>query len=113
LTRDDEAKRRLVQEARAVSALDDVNICTVHDIDETADGQLFLVMAFYEGETLKARIARGALELGDALTIGKQIAHGLVKAHENGIVHRDIKPANVIITKDGVVKILDFGVAKL
>ena len=113
LTRDDTAKRRFLQEAKAASALDHPNICTIHEINETDDGQLYLVMARYEGETLKERIARGPLELDDAIDIATQVGEGLAKAHAAGIVHRDIKPANLMVTTDGTVKILDFGLAKL
>jgi len=113
LTRDREARERFILEARAASALDHANICTIHDIDETDDGRLFIAMAFYAGETLKARAARGPIGIGEAVDIARQIAAGLERAHEGGIVHRDIKPANLIITERGEVKILDFGVAKL
>ncbi len=113
LTRDAEAKARFMQEAKAASGLDHPNICTIHEIDETPDGQLFLVMAYYAGETLKQQIARGPLPLDTALDLATQIAQGLQKAHAAGIVHRDIKPANVMITADGVAKIVDFGLAKL
>ncbi|MCI0695459.1 protein kinase [candidate division KSB1 bacterium] len=138
LTRDEEAKERFVQEAQAASALDHPNICTIYEIDETEDGQMFIAMAYYEGETLKKRIAKGeerrekgeeraapiaprsspfgmacGLPMADAIEIAIQIAQGLAKAHQHGIVHRDIKPANIIITKDDVVKIIDFGIAKL
>ncbi len=112
-TRDPDAKARFVHEAKAASALDHNNVCVIYEIDETDDGQLFLAMARYEGETLKERIARGPLLLDDALDITRQVAEGLTKAHVRDIVHRDIKPANIFITKDGVVKILDFGLAKL
>ncbi len=112
-TRDPDAKARFVHEAKAASALDHHNVCTIHEIDETEDGQLFLAMACYEGETLKDRIDSGPLPLDDALDIARQVAEGLVKAHERDIVHRDIKPANIFITNDGVVKILDFGLVKL
>ena len=108
LTRDETAKRRFLQEAKAASALDHPNICTIHEINETADGQLYLVMAHYEGETLKERIARGPLELDDAIDIATEVGQGLAEAHSAGIVHRDIKPANLLVTKTGVVKILDF-----
>jgi serine/threonine protein kinase/tetratricopeptide (TPR) repeat protein len=113
LTRDAEAKERLIHEAQAASSLQHNNICAVHDIDETPEGQLFIVMDFYEGETLKERIRRGPLKIDDAIDIAIRVAGGLVKAHQNGIIHRDIKPANVMITTDGVAKILDFGLAKL
>ena len=113
LTRDPGAKARFVNEARAASALDHPNICTIHEIDETDDGRLFIAMARYAGETLKERIARGPLPLEEALEIAQQAAQGLAKAHEQGIVHRDIKPANIFLTSDGLVKIVDFGLAKL
>ena len=113
LTRDDDARQRFVQEAQAASALDHSNICTIHEIDTTSDGRMFLALGYYEGETLKKRIERGPLSAPEALDVAIQVAQGLVKAHEAGIVHRDIKPANLMLTKDGVVKILDFGIAKL
>lgn len=112
-TRDDEAKRRFIREAQAASALQHHNICTIHEIDETPDGQLFIAMDFYEGETLKERITRCPLSLEETLGYTIQAAEGLTKAHEAGMVHRDIKPANIMVTRDGVVKILDFGLAKL
>ena len=113
LTRDETAKQRFLQEAKAASALDHPNICTIHEINETGDGQLYLVMAYYAGETLKARIERGSLGLNDAVDIATQVAQGLAEAHGAGIVHRDIKPANLLIATSGTVKILDFGLAKL
>jgi formylglycine-generating enzyme required for sulfatase activity/dienelactone hydrolase len=113
LTRDVDAKDRFVQEAESASALDDPHVCTVYDIDETADGRVFIAMGFYDGETLKKRIQRGPLSIEDVATIGAQIARGLSAAHEAGIVHRDIKPANVMLTSKGEVKIVDFGIAKL
>ena len=113
LTRDETAKQRFLQEAKAASALDHPNICTIYEINETDDGQLYLVMAHYEGQTLKERIATGALELNDAIDIATQVGEGLSKAHAAGIVHRDIKPANLMVTPDDTVKILDFGLAKL
>ncbi len=102
-----------LQEAQAASALDHPNICTIFEINETDDGQLYLVMAHYEGETLEDRIACGPLELDDAIDIATQVGEGLAEAHKAGIVHRDIKPANLLVTKSGTVKILDFGLAKL
>jgi len=113
LTRDAGAIQRFIHEAQAASSLQHNNICTVHDIDETDDRQLFIVMDCYEGEPLKLRIAEGGMRIEEAVDIAIQVASGLLNAHEKGIVHRDIKPANIIITNDGVVKILDFGLAKL
>jgi serine/threonine protein kinase len=113
LVRDPSAKKRFLKEAQAASALDHPNICTIHEISEADEGLLFICMAFYGGENLSARISRGPLAVGEALDIVIRIGRGLAKAHENGIVHRDIKPANIIITPDGEVKIVDFGLAKL
>jgi len=110
---DKEAKQRFIQEAQAASALQQHNICTIHDVDETKDGQIFICMDCYEGETLKKKIERGQIKTDEAIDIIVQVATGLQKAHEKGIIHRDIKPANIFITNDGVVKILDFGLAKL
>jgi serine/threonine protein kinase len=113
LTSDPEAKARFLNEARAASALDHPNICTVHEIDETADGHSFICMSFYEGETLKKRIERDPLPVSEAVRLAAQVADGLAKAHAQGILHRDIKPANVIVTADGTANIIDFGLAKL
>jgi serine/threonine protein kinase len=110
---DKEAKKRFIQEAQAASALEHPNICSIFDIGETEEGRMFMAMPCYEGETLKDRISRGPLKIEEALDIAVQIAQGLQKAHEKGIVHRDIKPANIFITKDSMVKIIDFGLAKL
>ena len=105
------ARERLFAEARAASALDHPNICTIHAIEELSPTELFIVMAEYGGETLKARLERGALPIDEALSIAEQIAGGLSRAHGAGLVHRDIKPANIMLTSSGVVKILDFGLA--
>ncbi len=113
LTRDPTAKARFLQEARAASGLEHPNICTIHEVNETADGQLYLAMPCYDGETLKKKIERGPVAVAEAVEIAIQVGQGLAKAHRQGIVHRDIKPANVIVTGDGIVKILDFGLAKL
>lgn len=110
---DDEAEHRFLVEAQAASALDHPNICTIHAIERAPDGRPFLVMAFYEGETLASRIARGPLAIADALHYAAQAGDGLAKAHAAGIVHRDVKPGNLFVTRDGVLKILDFGIAKL
>ncbi len=113
MTRDERARERFVHEARAASALDHPNICTIHEIDETEEGNTFIVMAYYEGETLKEKIERGPLEIEEALDIVCQISEGLHEAHEKEIVHRDIKPANIALTTRDQVKIMDFGLAKL
>ena len=113
LTRDPEAKERFIHEAQAASSLDHSNICNIHEIAETDDGQVFIVMACYEGETLKKKIERGSLKIDEATDLAIQIAQGLAEAHQHGIVHRDVKPANLLITKSGVAKIVDFGLAKL
>ena len=113
LTRDAEAKARFIQEAQAACALDHPDICTIYEIGETGDGQLFIAMTLYEGETLKQKIERGPLATEGAVGIAVRVARGLGRAHEAGIVHRDIKPANIMITNRGEVKILDFGLAKL
>jgi serine/threonine protein kinase len=113
LTRNTLAKERFIQEAQAASALDHNNICTIHEINETDEGQLFIVMAFYEGKTLKKIIDGGLLEIDKIVHIALQIARGLAKAHEHGIIHRDVKPANIMLTQDGVAKVVDFGLAKL
>ena len=113
LTRDEAAKRRFLHEAQAASSLDHPNICNIHDIGETDDEQIYLVMACYEGETLLDRICRGPVPWQEAAGIVAQATAGLAHAHAKGIVHRDIKPANLFVTADGTVKILDFGLAKL
>jgi serine/threonine protein kinase len=113
LTKNASAKERFLHEARAASALDHPNICTIFEVDETLEGQLYLAMAYYDGETLEERIYRGPLPPSEAIGIAIQVARGLGRAHETGIIHRDIKPANIIITPRGEAKIVDFGLAKL
>ncbi len=112
LSRNPAARERFIREAKAASALDHPNICTVHDIGATEGGRMFIVMAYYSGETLEDRLEAGPLPIADARDLAIQIARGLERAHEAGIVHRDVKPANVIVTEHGEAKILDFGVAQ-
>lgn len=113
LNRNEKARRRFLQEARAASALDHPHICTIYDVGQADDGRHFIAMAYYEGETLEKKIDRGPLPIETALDLAVQIAEGLDQAHRRGIVHRDVKPANVMVTSDGLVKMLDFGLAKL
>jgi len=113
LVADETAAERFMIEARAAAALDHPNVCTVHEIGRDEEGRPFIAMAYYDGETLKQKLARGALPVGEASNITTQIATGLNAAHARGIVHRDVKPGNVIVTSDRVVKVLDFGLAKL
>ena len=113
LSADPHAKSRLVAEARAAAALDHPNVCTIYEIGETEDGQLFIAMPLYDGETLQARLKRGRLTFAEALPIALQVARGLGHAHESGIVHRDVKPSNIMVLPDGTAKILDFGIAKI
>ena len=110
---DGATKERLAREAKTASALDHGNICTIYEIGEDEEGRTFIAMAYCDGETLSERIRRGPVPLDEAVKIVSQIARGLSEAHARGIVHRDIKPANIAITKDGTVKILDFGIATL
>lgn len=113
LTEDEEASRRFMREARATSTLDHPNICTIHEIAQADDGSWFIAMAWYEGKTLKRVLRDGPLPADQALGLANQIAQGLGQAHDHGVVHRDIKPANLIVTDDGTLKILDFGLARL
>ena len=105
-----DAKARFLQEARAASALNHPNVCTIYDIQEH-DGQMFIVMEYVDGSTLRDRAQPFTLK--QVIEIGVQVADGLAAAHEKGIVHRDIKTENIMIRKDGIVQIMDFGLAKL
>jgi serine/threonine protein kinase/tetratricopeptide (TPR) repeat protein len=113
LTEDESTRKRFKVEARAASALDHPNICTIHEINETADGQLYICMAYYQGTSLSQKIKQGPIPFDEAVKIFIKIARGLLRAHEEKIIHRDIKPGNILITDKGEVKIVDFGLAKL
>ena len=112
LLQDEEARKRFQREATAAAGLSHPNICTVYEIGEEG-GQTFLAMEFIEGESLEKKIERGPLSLKEALGFTRQVADGLAAAHAKGVVHRDIKPGNLIVTPEGRVKILDFGLALL
>jgi len=110
---DAQDKERFLREARSASALDHENIGVIHGLDESEDGQLFIVMGYYEGETLQKVLRRGGLPVSEGLQVAVQVARALAAAHARKIVHRDIKPSNIIITPTGVVKIVDFGLARV
>lgn len=105
------ARRRLLDEAKAAASLDHPYVCKIYEIGE-AEGKTFIAMEFVEGETLKLRLCRAPLPLKLTLQITMEIAEALAKAHERRIVHRDLKPANIMLTLDGHVKVMDFGIAK-
>lgn len=105
-------KTRFIHEARTASALEHSNICAIYEIDEASDGQLFLVMPAYEGTPLNKKIEEKSLAIREVIDIAIQIADGLQAAHEKGIVHRDIKSSNIFITSKGLVKVMDFGLAR-
>jgi Tol biopolymer transport system component len=113
LTTDPDARDRFLREARAISAIEHPNICTIHEVDETADGRTFICMACYDGRSLKDRLVEGPVPLGEALSIAMEVSRGLLAAHAAGIVHRDVKPGNIMLTAAGGVRIIDFGLAKL
>ncbi len=110
---DEREREYFLLEARTASSLDHPNIGVIHGIEETSDGRAFIVMAFYDGQTLAQRLARGPLPVKEAVDIACQIACGLQEAHSRKIVHRDIKPSNIMITPSGTVKIVDFGLARV
>jgi non-specific serine/threonine protein kinase len=108
----DAAREQLLAEARAASLLDHPNICTIFDLVETDDGQLCMVMVYCR-DSLATRLKQGPLSIGETIRISMEIAAGLKRAHEVGLVHRDIKPSNIGLAQDGTPKILDFGLAAL
>jgi len=113
LNSNQQEKERFLREARTASALDHPNIGVIHGVEETSDGLTFIVMAFYEGTSLAERIRQGAISIHESIDVASQMAAGLTLAHSRGIVHRDIKPSNVMLTSSGLVKIVDFGLARV
>jgi serine/threonine protein kinase/tetratricopeptide (TPR) repeat protein len=113
LSGDAEDRKRFLREARAAAALDHPNICTIHEVDETPDGEIFIVMAAYDGLPLNKMVDNGPLKPEEITEYAIQIAEGLRVAHEKEIVHRDLKPSNIILTESGRIKIMDFGLARI
>jgi serine/threonine protein kinase len=108
---DQDRVARFEREARVLASLSHPGIAAIHGLEE-ADGQRYLVLEFVEGETLADRLARGAIPIAESLAIAKQVAAALEAAHEKGVVHRDLKPGNLMVTAEGTVKVLDFGLAR-
>src|SRR5437879_2514371 len=106
-------KERFLREARTASSLDHPNVGVIHGIEETSDGRTYIVMAFYEGETLARKISRGPLPLGEAVDIASQTARGLVAAHSRAVIHRDYQPGNMISTEQTITKIADLGLPRI
>ena len=108
---DETARARLVREARLASRLNHPHICTIHDVGES-EGQIYIAMELVEGQPLSSRLADGPLPIDQVLRYGQQMADALAHAHARGVVHRDFKSANVVVTPEGQVKVLNFGLAK-
>jgi serine/threonine-protein kinase len=113
LNASEKEKERFLKEAKTASSLDHPNIGVIHGVEETSDGRTFIVMAFYEGESLAQKILKGKLPPSQALDIAIQMTRGLEAAHARNVVHRDVKPSNVLIAQQGLVKIVDFGLARV
>lgn len=113
LSKDEDRLRRFEQEARTASALNHPNVCVIYEVGETEDDGHYIAMEYIAGVTLRQHMTEARLKLGEVLDVAVQIASGLAAAHEVGIVHRDIKPENIMLRRDGYVKVLDFGLAKL
>ncbi|MDH3215164.1 MAG: protein kinase [Candidatus Krumholzibacteria bacterium] len=111
--RDDTAQKRFLREAQASASIDHPNVCHVYEIEESPEGETFIVMAYCDGQTVRERIDSEQIPVVDALDIAAGVANGLAHAHARKIVHRDLKPGNLMLTADGTVKIVDFGIAML
>src|SRR2546423_3120962 len=110
-TTDKDRLRRFEQEAHAASTLSHPNVCVIHEVGETENGHHYIAMEFVDGVTLRRRLAGGRLKSTEALDVAIQIASALAAAHAAGVVHRDIKPENIMVRTDGLIKVLDFGLA--
>ena len=113
LSKDEDRLRRFELEARAASALNHPNVCVIHEVGETAEGRHYIAMEYIDGVTLRERMTGARLKLSEVLDVAVQVASGLGAAHDVGVMHRDIKPENIMLRRDGYVKVLDFGLAKL
>ena len=111
MARDEIARKRFLREAQSAAALDHPYICHIHETDEV-DGKGFIAMEYVQGQTLRDKLAPGPPTIEEGLRIASEIAEALEKAHQNQIVHRDLKPSNIMLTPDGHVKVMDFGLAK-
>jgi serine/threonine protein kinase/tetratricopeptide (TPR) repeat protein len=113
LSADRTSRERFLVEAQVAAGLEHPNICTIHEIGETEDGRMFIAMPLYEGSTVRAKLDSGPLSEEEALLLALQAARGLARAHASGVIHRDVKPDNLMITHDGTLKVLDFGIAQI
>src|SRR6266566_8281342 len=112
-TTDKDRLRRFKQEAHAASSLSHPNVCMIHEVGETEDDRHYIAMEYVDGVTLRQHITETRMQIGEALDVAVQVASGIAAAHEVGVVHRDVKPENIMLRRDGYVKVLDFGLAKL
>ena len=112
LQQDETAHKRFVREAKSASAIDHPYICHINEVAQTEDGQDYIVMEYVEGQTLKDRLEKGNLRIKKALQMGSEITDALEKAHKAGVIRRDLKPSNIMITPEGHMKVMDFGLAK-
>ena len=113
LSKDEDRLRRFAREARTASALNHPNVCVIHEVGDTPEGRNYIAMEYIDGVTLRQHMTETRLKLSEVLDVAVQAASGLAAAHAAGIVHRDIKPENIMMRRDGYIKVLDFGVAKL